>query len=131
MCAAGGRRDEPTLHDELPVEDEDTKVPAVGNGAPRSKTVHGNPVSAPRNHAEQQEVILLDDLDTRELHGVLALHRRHPQYGSEQLQGAARAAQWYAQGEPCGCVSGSYWLAYTRCQPRAPGRLSTPARLPN
>ena len=106
-------------------------VPAMGNGAPRSKTVHGNPVSAPGNHAEQQEVILLDDLDTRELHEVLALHRRLPQYGSEHLQGAARAAQWYAQGEPCGCVSELLASLHPLSTARRPRPTSTPARLAN
>ena len=99
--AAGGRRREPALCRELPVENEDTMVPAVGHGAPRSKTVHGNPVSSPRNHAEQQEVILLDDLDIPKLHGVRPLHDASmpPHHGSDGTQpGAARAAQWYAQG---------------------------------
>ena len=82
-------------------------VPAVGNGAPRSKTVHGNPVSSPRNRAEQHEVILLDDLDIRELHGVQALHRRLPQYGSEKYRAQHAGPSGTHRGNRAGAYQGA------------------------
>ena len=109
-------------------------VPAVGHGAPRSKTVHGKPVSPPRNHAEQQEVILLDDLDIPKLHGVRPLHDASmPPTTAPTEPNRARHAPLSGthKGEPYGCVSGSCWLAYTRCQPRAGYRASALVRAPD